>query len=97
MFFGGNPFGAEARAIYRAGRNRQPDPDLERMRREMGRTYRHFLYWVFGFPAMTIGVVALLMLTTVSAHTTGCPAIQPGTGDDVAAPGTRRTVEPARV
>jgi hypothetical protein len=33
------------------------------MRREMRRSYQRFIYWVFGFPALTIGVVALLMLT----------------------------------
>lgn len=63
MFMGGNPFGAEARAIARVSRTRQSDPELERMRQEMKRRSRHIVYWTFGFPALTIGVVALLMLT----------------------------------
>jgi hypothetical protein len=37
--------------------------EAQALRQEMQRRYRYFLYWVFGFPALTIGVVALLMLT----------------------------------
>jgi hypothetical protein len=41
MWLGGNPGGAEAQAIARVSRTRQPDPELERLRQEMGRRYQH--------------------------------------------------------
>jgi hypothetical protein len=62
MVGGGNPFGAQARAIWRAMR-RQPDPELERLRREVWRRFRLYPIWIFGFPLLTGGVVALLIVS----------------------------------
>jgi hypothetical protein len=43
-------------AINRAMRQRQDDPELERMRREMWRSYRTIVVWVFGFPLVAFGL-----------------------------------------
>jgi hypothetical protein len=61
MFLGGNPGGAEAQAITHVSRTRQDDPELERLRQEMRKRYRQFLYWTFGFPVLAIGVGALVL------------------------------------
>ncbi|MGO8947815.1 MAG: hypothetical protein ACLQUY_09160 [Ktedonobacterales bacterium] len=66
MTWHGNPFGSEARAIYRAALNRQPDPDVERMRRELWRRYGQICLWIFGFPVLAFGVAALVL--TIFPH-----------------------------
>jgi hypothetical protein len=62
MVNGGNPFGAQARAIWRAMR-RQADPDLERLRREVWRRFRLYLVWIFGFPLLSFGIATLLIIS----------------------------------
>lgn len=62
---GGNPFGARARAQWRVMTQRQSDPELERLRREVQRRFRYFILWNFGFPILVIGVAALLIATSV--------------------------------
>jgi hypothetical protein len=44
-------------------REPQADAEVEQLRREIWRRYRQFQLWVFGFPALCIGVVALLIET----------------------------------
>jgi hypothetical protein len=63
MYVGGNPFSPESCAVWSAMWNRQPNPDLERMRRQYWRRYRRLMLWMLGFPVLAIGVAALLMLT----------------------------------
>lgn len=63
MFIGGNPLGAVARAVYQAMWQHQPDPQLERLRHEMWRRYVYIALWVLGFPLLTYGAVALLIVT----------------------------------
>ena len=58
-----NPFGAEARAIYRAMWRRQADAELEGLRREIWRRYRYVALWIYGFPVVAVGVAALLITT----------------------------------
>jgi hypothetical protein len=63
MYVGGDTFGfsPEARAIWRALLHRQPDPELERMRRKVWRCYGGVVLWGFGFPVLAIGVAALVL------------------------------------
>lgn len=62
-FISGNPFGPVARAISRMARGPQDDPDLERLRRARRRSSRQLALWIFGFPLLALGVVALLILS----------------------------------
>jgi hypothetical protein len=62
MVNGGNPFGAQARAIKRAMRS-QSDPELERLRREVRRRFRLCLIWIFGFPLLSFGMAVLLIIS----------------------------------
>jgi hypothetical protein len=66
MAVGGNPFGEVARAVNSAMNVPQPDPDLEHMRLQMWRRYRHVALWVFGMPLLAVGVAALVL--TVFPH-----------------------------
>ncbi len=54
---GGNPFGARSRAAFRVMLRRQPEPELERMRRDLWRRWRYVLLWIYGFPVGVIGVI----------------------------------------
>ena len=51
---------AANRAIKRVMWQRQPDPLLERLRREIWRRLRYQIIWTFAFPPVTIAVIALL-------------------------------------
>ena len=51
------PFGPKWQAMHQP----HADPKLELMRREARRTYRQLVYWMFGFPALGIGVAALVL------------------------------------
>jgi hypothetical protein len=42
---------------------RQGDPELERLRREMWRSYGLVMLWVFGFPLLTFAALTILILT----------------------------------
>lgn len=53
------------REVARLGRERQSDPELERLRREMWRRNRSYIIWLFGFPVLVIGVAALLIATGI--------------------------------
>jgi len=57
----GNPPGT-SRKIYAAMWQRRDDPELERLRREMWRHYGYVALWIFGFPLLTIDVIALLVV-----------------------------------
>ncbi len=57
----GNPPGT-LRRIYAAMRQHQDDPELERLRREIWRRYSYVALWIFGYPLLTNGVVALLVV-----------------------------------
>lgn len=59
----GNPFGVEARTIYRLMWQRQADPELEQRRREIWRRQRYAIVWMFRFPILAVGVAALLIAT----------------------------------
>jgi hypothetical protein len=48
-----------------AMRQKQPNPALEAMRREAHRRFRVYLVWIFGFPFLCIGVIALLVSTNI--------------------------------
>jgi hypothetical protein len=60
-----SPWGAVNRAIRRVSWQRQDDPELERLRREVGRSVLHLAVWIYGFPLLTLGVAALLIATGV--------------------------------
>ncbi len=47
--------------IWRAWRQPQADPELERLRREGWRRARLTLLWIFGFPPLVVGVTTLLI------------------------------------
>lgn len=49
--------------VPRAWRQRQSDPELERLRQEGRRHGRFVLLWMFGFPILVVGVDVLLILT----------------------------------
>ncbi|HEU5440427.1 MAG TPA: hypothetical protein VFU88_14135 [Ktedonobacterales bacterium] len=49
------------RAIGRVMREPQPDPELERHRREIYRRFRYYLIWIFGFPPIVFAVMALAL------------------------------------
>ena len=63
MAAGGTPFGAVAGTIWRVMLNRQPDPDLERLRQEIWRRFRYMALWIYGYPVVAFGVAALLITT----------------------------------
>lgn len=44
-------------------RQRQPEPELERLRRELWRRYRYMVLWVLGFPIIVFAPVVLLIVT----------------------------------
>lgn len=48
----------------RVMRQRQSDPDLEKLRRNMWRRYLFIVLWVFGFPVAVIALVVLVKVTT---------------------------------
>jgi hypothetical protein len=62
MYVGGYPFSPEARALWSVTFKRQPDPALERMRREVWRRYGHLALWMYGFPVLAVGVAALVLI-----------------------------------
>ena len=62
MYWGGGPRSV-TREIFRVMRQRQDDPELERLRREVWRSYRTVALWGFGFPLICFGVITLLILT----------------------------------
>jgi hypothetical protein len=51
------------RRMWDAQWHRQDDPELERFRREMWRSYGLVAAWMFGFPLLTFATIALLILT----------------------------------
>lgn len=54
---GGNPFGARSRATFRAMLQRQPDPELERTRRDVRRRWLPVALWIYGFSVLVICMV----------------------------------------
>lgn len=58
--FLGNKRRALLRQIYR---QQQADPDLEQLRQEVLRHRRYLLLWMFGFPPLMVGVLALVVVT----------------------------------
>lgn len=50
-------------AVVQAMRQRQPEPELERLRRELWRRYRYMVLWVLGFPIIVFAPVVLLIVT----------------------------------
>ena len=46
-------------------KERQSDPELERLRREVVRRALYFYFWWLGFPILVFGVAALLIATGV--------------------------------
>ncbi len=46
-------------------KQRQSDPELERLRREVVRRALYFYLWWLGFPILVFGVVVLLTVTGV--------------------------------
>ena len=63
MAVSGNPFGAVARAQWKAMLAHQTDSELERLRKEIWRRFLYQSLWIFGFPLLTIGMTALLIAT----------------------------------
>lgn len=59
-FTGGNPFGRVAQAIRQVFREPQVGLELEQLRQESLRRGRLIPLWIFGFPVVTVGVIALL-------------------------------------
>ena len=62
MYVGGGPRSV-TRAIFRLMWRRQDDPELERLRRGVWRSYRTVALWGFGVPLLCFGVITLLILT----------------------------------
>jgi hypothetical protein len=58
MYGGFGPRGV----LLRAMGDRQPDPELERLRLDAWRKYEHFVLWIFGFPVLAAGVAALVLI-----------------------------------
>lgn len=54
---GGSPFGARSRATFRAMLQWQPDPEMERTRRDVRRRWLPVALWVYGFPILVICVI----------------------------------------
>lgn len=65
---GGNPFGAWSRAVFRAQLQRQPDAELERMRRDLLGHWRFVLLWGYGFPVLVIVMIFAVALLRYVAH-----------------------------
>lgn len=63
MAAGGNPFSAVSRTIWRVMINSQSDPALEQLRKQIWRRFLYQTLWIFGFPFLMGGVVALLIAT----------------------------------
>jgi hypothetical protein len=67
MYLGGGPRSV-TRAVFQVLRQRQTDPELERLRREV---WRHYIYmgiwymgiWIYGFLVIVGGVLVLLAVT----------------------------------
>ena len=51
--------------VWQAYRQPQTDPELEELRREARRRGRHVVLWLFGFPTLVVGAVALLIISGV--------------------------------
>jgi len=49
-------------AMIRAMFERQDDPEVEQLRRDMWRRFGAVLIWLFGFPLICMGALALLSL-----------------------------------
>ncbi len=49
--------------MLRVLRQRQTDPDLEQLRREVQRRARYIAIWAIGTPIIVLGVLALLAVT----------------------------------
>ncbi|HET8909023.1 MAG TPA: hypothetical protein VFN11_18865 [Ktedonobacterales bacterium] len=64
-----NPFGVVSRRIWVALSKRQTEPGLEALRREIWRRFRYMTFWIYGFPLITIGVIALLITTGIISIT----------------------------
>lgn len=67
-FFAGDPifYPGSVRAyreVVRIMRERQTNAELEQLRLQMWRHYRYCMTWIFGFPFIVVGAVALLILT----------------------------------
>ena len=58
---GGSPPGTYRR-INKAMLQRQTAPERERLRRDMWQRYGFAVLWIFGFPLITVGMVALLII-----------------------------------
>ncbi len=67
-FFAGDPLFYPGsfhayRDTARVMRQRQPDAESEHPRHQMWQRFRSFMIWVFGLPIITVGAVALSILT----------------------------------
>jgi hypothetical protein len=51
--------------VWRAYRQQQADPELELLRQEARRRGRYVTMWIFTFPAVVLGLLALLIVTGV--------------------------------
>jgi hypothetical protein len=65
-FFAGDPIfylGSRRayREVVRKMREPQPDAEMERLRRDMMRSFRDYLIWVFGFPVAAVTVMVFLI------------------------------------
>lgn len=58
MYGGFGPRGV----VLRAMGDRQSDPELERMRRDIWRAYDHGVLWILGFPVLGVGIAALVLI-----------------------------------
>jgi hypothetical protein len=55
-------YSPEGRQMRRLMREPQDDPELEKLRREVWRRARYCLIWMFGCPALFVGVSVTLIL-----------------------------------
>jgi hypothetical protein len=57
------------RVLHPLLHQRQAEPELERLRRDMWRSFRYYRIWLFGFPVLVAGVLALLILSGLVTFT----------------------------
>jgi hypothetical protein len=62
LYMSANPFDPVRRRIGQVMRQRQDNPELEQLRREMWRRFWYCSIWMFGFPAIFAGVSVILIL-----------------------------------
>jgi len=64
-YLGRNPWSPVDRAINELARQPQADPELEQLRRAMWHQLRYVILWMFGFPLLGVGIMAVVVILTL--------------------------------